>query len=212
MKSKFYIVKMIFPPNPQMKILWRPAFVFFESDWSIKGIAIFTSFENADYYRMTMEDQFSYIIETHPLDDVSELISTLGEHFEFNHEKVLQQTPIYLDPTTLHCKGASPSYKGLQNFLMKNMPDQIPWAHDLVAISMYNGFTIMTLKDKVSLQYSCIGVKGYHETREAVYEAVETMKDTTDEKYTGKTQPQRKREYAEAEIKKWIDQIIKDEQ
>ncbi len=209
MPAKYFLCKMVFPPNPQMKICWRPAFVFFESDWSIKGIAIFTSFENADYYRMTMENQFSYIIETHPLNDASELMATIAEHFP---KGCFTNTPVYLDPTTLNCKGASPSYKSLEQFLMKNMPNQIPWAHDLVAISMYNGFTIMTLKDKTSLQYSCVGAKGYHETREAVYESVETMKDTTEEKYTGKTQPQRKREYAEAEIKKWIDQIIKDEQ
>jgi len=209
-KKNFYLVKVVFPPNNQMKIPWRPAFVFFESDYSVKGIPVFTSHDNADYYRMMIQEKSDQVIETSCFGELSELLFVLHEHFENNSTKVMQEIPIYIDPTNIFCKGVTPDFKNIHKFLTENMPNEIPWAYELAGVFEMDGYSCMTIKDPENGQFMCAGVKGYFETREAIYDTLLTRSGTTEEIGCHQTRFNSHRDRVESEIKTWVKNRLRD--
>lgn len=194
MNKRFFFTRTELPPEAAQagaKILWRPSFVFFQADLMVKGLALFTTHENADGYRLLLEQQQSYPITIELFEDIPAYAACVVEAVR-SANKAYKKTPIYIDPTSLFCKGIPlirPNHDSLEKFLFRHFQASVPWAHDVVGFTQDKGYTIELLKDRATGRFIAICMKGEFSDRESISAAIEDVIDTNEEYHTMRTEP-----------------------
>lgn len=132
--SEYYFVKILIPESaPIAQDLapadrWMPSLIFYESDYDIKGVAMFSTWLAADNFRGETSSVCTYETEVcriggdgMPLSDYFDGVKRAMRSFQ----KALIETPIYVDPPDIYCKGATVSFNSFQKWALRCMKDEI---------------------------------------------------------------------------------------
>lgn len=205
MSESFYILKVILPKGYPAKVPWRPAFVQFQTDADIKGVALFTSWLAADNFKNANVEACSLdmVIEEF---DVESFFKAMIEHFGL--AKAYKEVAVYIDPTDPYCKGKSVDFASVEKFLLKHGPPDLPWTHEIVGFGEHKGFTLMNTRETASNQYVTMAMKGSFKDRAEFADAVDAVAGTNEAHLFHRTKPRKSVFEAVVDAKNHIDRDL----
>lgn len=173
---------------------WRPAIIFFQSDNTMKGLALFDSRTNADAFRVHLQSLVSCDLEVVQLGSEA---CTVGAYIDavmrcgMSEAAALSRFPVYVNPTDCYCKNVNPEYSSLRKFIIASMTSSalsgVAWVTPMAKIENYNGFTFCVIEaaepGKKDSKYYVVGIKGTYSNREELVVAIDDAEGTTDDRY-----------------------------